>query len=150
MSAGSGVLHAEHHAVRDPDRSEDAEPVRFVQAWVLAAPPGGEPGCAGGDVSDALRGGALVPVVSGRAGHAPVGLRQPGAALHVGRLPDRARVALPDAMYVHVFVARGEVDLEGEGPLRTGDAARITDGGGRRVSAVGDTEVLVWEMTARL
>ena len=58
--------------------------------------------------------------------------------------------ALPEAPYVHVFVARGGVDLEGVGELAQGDAVRLTDSGGRRISALpGEpAEVLVWEMHA--
>ncbi len=60
-------------------------------------------------------------------------------------------VSLPTAPFVHLFVARGAVDLEAAGPLATGDAARITASDGRRVTAVGGpAEVLVWEMHAQL
>ena len=58
---------------------------------------------------------------------------------------------MPDAPFVHVYVAHGAVDLEGAGPLDTGDAARITGGAGQRVTAgPAGAEVLVWEMHARL
>jgi hypothetical protein len=58
---------------------------------------------------------------------------------------------LPAAAFVHLFVARGAVDLEGTGLLDTGDAARMTAAGGQRVTAgVGGAEVLVWEMAACL
>jgi quercetin 2,3-dioxygenase len=73
------------------------------------------------------------------------------AALHVGRLAARQAVTLPHAAYLHLFVARGRVDLEGAGPLGEGDAARLTASGGQRVTAVGaGAEILVWEMHAAL
>jgi len=51
----------------------------------------------------------------------------------------------------HLFVPRGSVDLEGTGPLGTGDAARITGAQGERIVAGPDgAEVLVWQMAARL
>jgi redox-sensitive bicupin YhaK (pirin superfamily) len=59
-------------------------------------------------------------------------------------------VHLPDAPYVHLFVPRGAVDLEGAGEIATGDAVRLTGGGGHRVTATQPTEVLVWEMHATL
>ena len=43
------------------------------------------------------------------------------------------------------------MDLEGTGPLDTGDAARLTAAGGQRVTAgPAGAEILVWEMAARL
>jgi hypothetical protein len=50
-----------------------------------------------------------------------------------------------------VYVADGSVELEGTGPLGTGDAARITGGAGQLVTAGPDgAELLVWEMHAGL
>ena len=57
---------------------------------------------------------------------------------------------LPDAPYLHLFVAVGSVGLEGAGPLATGDAVRCTATGGHRVTAREPAEVLVWEMHAAL
>jgi hypothetical protein len=64
-------------------------------------------------------------------------------------MPDDT-VELPDAPYVHVFAAVGEVSLEDGGPLRSGDAARLTDSGARRLTADAPAEILVWEMHAGL
>jgi hypothetical protein len=58
-------------------------------------------------------------------------------------------VTVPDAPFVHLFVARGSVDLEGAGLLHEGDAVRFTGTGGQTLTAVDDAEVLVWEMHAR-
>jgi hypothetical protein len=55
---------------------------------------------------------------------------------------------VPDAPFVHLFVARGSVHLEGVGELAEGDAVRLTAVGGQRLTAVDDAEVLVWEMHA--
>jgi quercetin 2,3-dioxygenase len=44
-------------------------------------------------------------------------------------------------------VATGVLDLEGAGVLLAGDAARLTDDGGRLLTAGHNgAEVLVWEM----
>jgi hypothetical protein len=45
-----------------------------------------------------------------------------------------------------VFVAVGEADLDGAGPLATGDAVRCTDAGARTLTAgPAGAEVLIWE-----
>jgi redox-sensitive bicupin YhaK (pirin superfamily) len=56
----------------------------------------------------------------------------------------------PEAPYLHLFVTRGSVDLEGAGTLAAGDAVRFTATGGQRVSASEPAEILVWEMHADL
>ena len=48
------------------------------------------------------------------------------AGLLAARLATASSVELPAAPFVHLFVARGAVELEGAGTLGTGDAARIT------------------------
>jgi quercetin 2,3-dioxygenase len=72
------------------------------------------------------------------------------AALHAARLQSGDSVVLPDAPYLHLFVPRGAVTLEGAGALATGDAARLTGVGGQRVKATAPAEILVWEMHATL
>ena len=50
-------------------------------------------------------------------------------------LATRRRVNLPAAPYLHLFVPRGRVTVEGVGELNAGDAVRFTDADGRRVTA---------------
>jgi quercetin 2,3-dioxygenase len=57
-------------------------------------------------------------------------------------------VELPEAPFLHLFVARGAVSLEGAGALSAGDSVRFTAAGGQRLTAEADAEVLVWEMHA--
>jgi quercetin 2,3-dioxygenase len=143
MSAGTGILHSEKNAQPDP--------VHFVQMWVLPDQPGVEPGYAQLEIGTELARGGLVTVASGMAGHADdaaIRIRQRDAALYAARLADGWHVDLPVAPYVHLYVARGSVELDGAGELATGDAARIAGSEGQRVTARGDTEVLVWEMHA--
>jgi redox-sensitive bicupin YhaK (pirin superfamily) len=61
-------------------------------------------------------------------------------------------VAVPDAPYVHLFVARGAVSLEGAGVLQTGDAARLTATGTRGITAdaAAGAEVLIWESNKKI
>src|ERR1700685_2207516 len=53
---------------------------------------------------------------------------------------------VPDAPFAHVYLARGRMDLEAEGALDAGDAARLTAAGERRLTAAEPSEGLIWEM----
>ena len=152
MSAGRGILHSEKNdAYRiEPDRPR--EDVHFVQMWVLPDESGIAPGYEQLEVDDELLRGGLVPVASGMRRHdggAAIRIANRSAALHVARLQPGRSVTLPEAPYLHLFVPRGEVDLEGAGPLGTGDAVRCTATGGQTVTARTPAEVLVWEMHTR-
>ena len=155
MSAGRGILHSEKNdSWRLTGGPAHREAVHFVQMWVLPDERGITPGYEQLELPDDLLRGGLVPVASGRPGHrdaAAIRIAQEHAALHAARMGPGQTVTLPDAPFVHAFVAVGAVELEGVGPLATGDAARITADGGRRVTAgPGGAEILVWEMHATL
>ena len=97
--------------------------------------------------------GRLAVVASGMPRHqdqTAIRIRNRYAALHVARLEPGESVAVPDAPFAHVYLARGRLDLEAEGQLEAGDAARLTAAGERRLTAVEPSEVLVWEMHASL
>jgi len=158
MSAGTGILHSEKNDATSSSRltgeASHDDPVHFIQMWVAPDEAGITPGYEQLEIADGLLRGGLVPVASGMPQHrdaAAIRIKQKHAALYAARLAPGQSVTLPDAPFVHAFVAVGAVDLEGEGVLSTGDAARITADGGRRVTAGTDgAEVLVWEMHARL
>ncbi len=138
MSAGTGIRHSEKNG-GDGD-------VHFVQMWVLPDEAGLRPGYAQEEVD--LAPGALTPVASGLPGHdSAIRISNRYAGLHVARLEPGQAVELPDAPYLHVFVPRGAVELEGAGALAEGDAARLTGQAGR-LTATDAAEVLVWEMHA--
>jgi quercetin 2,3-dioxygenase len=153
MSAGTGILHSEkndHGAFAKPDISSK-EPVHFIQMWVVPDESGAAPGYEQLDITGELTHGGLVPVASGMPRHADssaIRIGQRAAALLAARLAPGESVELPTAPFVHLYVARGAVALEGAGPLGTGDAARITGAEGQTVTATEDAEVLVWEMHA--
>jgi redox-sensitive bicupin YhaK (pirin superfamily) len=137
MSAGTGILHSEmNHSA--------TEPVHFVQMWAVPDRPGVTPGYEQLDVNDRLARGGLVPVASGRGHDGAITIHQSGAVMHVGRLSAGDTASLPDAPYVHVFVARGGLAL-GDRSLAAGDAARLTQAGALSVSATVDAEIIVWE-----
>jgi redox-sensitive bicupin YhaK (pirin superfamily) len=138
MSAGTGVQHSEKNG-------SSSEPVHFVQMWVLPDTAGVTPSYQQQEIELA---NTLTPIASGAVA-AAVTLHNRDATLYGARLQPGDSVELPRARYLHVFVARGSVTLEGSGPLAEGDAARLTDSGGR-VTADTDAEILVWEMNAGL
>ncbi|MGY1773264.1 pirin family protein [Blastococcus sp. SYSU D00813] len=153
MSAGTGILHSEKNDSWRLQGDVHRDPVHFVQMWVVPDESGISPGYEQLEIDDALLAGGLVPVASGMPGHrdaAAIAIRNRYAALHAARLQPGQSVELPDAPFLHLFVPRGAVTLEGTGDLATGDAARLTATGGQRVTAVEAAEVLVWEMHATL
>ncbi|MFI7240843.1 pirin family protein [Streptomyces qinglanensis] len=140
LGAGSGVRHSERNAGTDE--------LRFVQMWLVPGVFGTAP---------------EYEVVRGIADSTPFALPRTEAVLHVRRLADGERAAVPDAAYCYVHVARGRVLLDGtaldgtalngttpDGPvLGEGDAARLTgQRAGRELRAEGGAELLLWEMHA--
>jgi quercetin 2,3-dioxygenase len=144
MSAGSGVLHSEmNHSA--------TEPVHFVQMWVTPDEMDIPPSYQQHEIAAERLDSGLVTIASGIPGHeAAITLHNRGAALHATRLRPGARVRLPTAPYLHLFVARGRVDAAGIGDLGAGDAVRVTDSEGPAVTAVEPSELLIWEMHAKL
>ncbi len=143
MSAGTGIWHSEMNPRNDRE-------VHFVQMWVFPDTESVDPSYQQLDINGELAKGGLVPVASGRGEHTAIAIRQQGATLWAGRLKPGAAVTVPDARFVHLFVARGGATLEGAGELTQGDAVRLTAAGSPRLTADPATgaEVLVWEMTA--
>ncbi|MFI9046316.1 pirin family protein [Streptomyces sp. NPDC053427] len=122
LSSASGVRHIE--------RNDGAAPLRFVQMWLAPLSFGGE---------------VAYEVVRGIADGTPYALPRAGAMLHLRRLADGERTAVPDAARAYVHVVRGRVRL-GDDRLEAGDAARITDGEGLELRGLGAAECLIWEM----
>lgn len=138
MSAGSGIWHSEMNP-------SSTKPVRLVQMWVPPDTRKIKPSYEQMDISRDLAGGSLVPVASGNRKGA-IAIRQKGATLWAGRLAPGKSVLVPEAKYIHLFVAKGEADLEIAGTLFQGDSVRLTDQG--QLKAVGGaqgSEILIWE-----
>ncbi len=151
MSAGTGILHSEKNDSWRISGERHEEPVHFVQMWVIPDEGGIVPGYEQMEIDHELLAGGLVPVASGmdsHAGAAAIRIRNRYAALHAARLQPGQSVQMPEAPFLHLFVPRGEVTLEGSGRLGPGDAARLTATGGQTVTAVEAAEILVWEMHA--
>lgn len=140
MSAGTGIWHSEMNPQKDRN-------VHFIQMWIPPDTEGINPSYEQLDINGELEKGNLVPIASGRGHEAAISIRQHDAVLWGGRLRPGEEIQVPDAPYVHLFIAKGSVDLEGAGALQTGDAVRLTAAGARRLMADSGTgaEVLIWE-----
>ena len=138
MSAGRGIWHSE----MNPSATED---VHFVQMWVVPDTESIDPGYEQMDINAQLDAGGLQPIASGQGHDAAISIRQRDAVLWGGRLGVDEVVRVPDGQHVHLFVARGTVDLEAAGTLLEGDAARLVGAGARRLVAGPEgAEVLIW------
>ena len=144
MSAGTGILHSEINATSASD-------VHLVQMWVVPDKEKIRPGYEELDINSELAKGGLVALASGRGHDAAISIRQDGAVLWVGRLKPGETIKVPDAPFAHVYVAKGDIELEAAGPLSAGDAARVTLGGALKATAgPAGAEVLIWEMHKQL
>ena len=144
MSAGSGIRHSEMNA-------SNTESVHLLQMWVPPDTTGLKPGSEQRDVSDDITTDEMFPLASGRERAAAIEIHQRDATLWIARLSPGAGETIPDAPFVHVFVARGDIDLDGAGALHAGDAVRLTDAGSRAMTAGDhDAEVVIWETHAEL
>ncbi len=153
MSAGRGIMHSEKNDSWRLGGETHTDPVHFVQMWVVPDESGIVPGYEQLEIDDSLLAGGLVPVASGMDKHdgaSAIRIKNRYAALYAARLQPGQSVELPEAPFLHLFVPRGSVTLEGAGPLETGDAVRFTATGGQRVTATEAAEILVWEMHATL
>lgn len=135
LSAGSGVVHSEVAEATGDSAGE----TRFLQAWVRPDESDLVPDYLSCDVT---LGEGWTCVADGD-GRGVVPLAAAGTSLHAADLTRGARLLLPDAPRLHLFLARGHLML-GERLLEPGDAARLLDEGGRGVTAEDDTQLVVW------
>ena len=143
MSAGTGVLHSE----------KNESPVSVCISCRCGWFPTNRvstPGYQQAEIDEGQLTGGLVTIASGMHDGAAIAIHNKSAALHGARLQPGDAVQLPEAPFLHLFVPRGEVALEGAGPVHEGDAVRFTASGGQRVTATEPSEILVWEMHADL
>ena len=147
MSAGTGILHSEKN-------DSTIDPVRFIQMWVAPDVSGIAPGYQQNEISDELLDGRLATIASGMPGHdAAITIHNRSAALRGARLDSGESLELPAAPYLHLFVARGALTMQGadnDAELAEGDAVRFTDSTAVEVVAGDACEILVWEMHATL
>lgn len=145
MSAGSGIWHSEMNA-------SSSKPVHLVQMWVVPDRFRDKPGYEQLDVNKQLKKGGLIPIASGRGHNAAISIRQKDAVLWGGRLKKGETISLPNAAFVHFYVAKGSGELDKTGILNAGDAARLDQPEDMTFTASAETgaEVLIWEMASQL
>ncbi len=146
MSAGLGIVHSERNdAFRiDPHRLE--EPVHFVQMWVRPDEAGVPPTYQQQELDLTDLSASWVPVASRDQTDAVISLGARGSTLWVTELAVNVVRTLPGAPLVHLFVAKGEVDVEAAGLLGTGDSLRITGDAPLKITGHSPAQVLVWAM----
>jgi redox-sensitive bicupin YhaK (pirin superfamily) len=139
MSAGTGVRHSEFNASR-------AEPVHFLQIWILPEKAGIPPGYEQKNYPVSERSGRLRLVGSrdGRDGsvtiHQDVNLH--AAVLKVG---DKVSYSPAAGRSTYVHVATGNLTLNGR-PLEAGDGAAVTDEKTLELSSPDQGEVLLFDL----
>ncbi len=143
MSAGSGIRHSEVNA-------NATEPVHLIQMWVPPDTEGLTPDYEQRDVSERLAKGGLFALASGgREPGAAISIHQRDATLWIGRAEAGDELVVPEAPFVHVFVARGDATFTGrleEGALEEGDAVRLSDDEPLTLRGGPDgTEIVVWD-----
>jgi redox-sensitive bicupin YhaK (pirin superfamily) len=147
MTAGRGIVHAERNDAFRLDPERPAVPVHFVQSWLRPDESGAPPSYEQRELDLSDLGLAWVPVASGHDPEAAVTLGSRGSTLWATVLAPGVSRLLPTAPQVHVYLARGSVELEQAGPLHTGDSVRITGDAPLRVTASAEAELLVWAMS---
>ena len=117
MTLGSGALHSEQNA-------SQAEPMRFIQIWIMPAERGLPPGVEQKVFTQADRTNLLLRAISGDGGDAV--LVHQDAHVFVSHLDPAVTVSHPlvDGRGVYLYVIEGDVTVNGE-QMATGDAAEI-------------------------
>jgi quercetin 2,3-dioxygenase len=146
MSAGSGIVHAERNDAYRVDPTRPAQPVHFIQMWIRPDEPGGPPSYQQRELLLTDLGGGWVPIASGRQRDAVVSLGSAGSTLWIGVLAPAVTRTLPAGDLLHVYLARGVVDVETIGRLEEGDSLRLSESAQLRLTAQAEAELLVWQM----
>ena len=139
MSAGTGITHSEFNA-------SDAEPVHFLQIWVMPEAEGLTPGYEQKPFPDEEKRGRLRLVGSRDGREGSVTIHQ-DVDIYATLLDNGDSVShtLPDGRKVWAHLARGSVTLNGE-PLNPGDGVAIEGPARITLSGASEAEVLLFDM----
>ena len=141
MSAGTGIQHSEFN-------HSSAEPVHFLQIWIVPDQVGYAPGYEQKYFSAEEKRGRLRLVASRDGREGSVSLHQDAevyAALLDG--DEAVEFALRSGRLAWLQVARGELRVDGQ-PLREGDGLALDEPARVRLDGARAAEVLLFEMTA--
>jgi quercetin 2,3-dioxygenase len=150
MSAGSGIVHAERNDAYRIDPTRPAEPVHFIQMWIRPDEYGAPPSYQQRELALGDLVGDWVPIASGQHPEAVVSLGSAGSTLWVSVLSVGTSRRLPQGDLLHVYLARGVVDVETIGRLEAGDSLRLSGSAQLSLTTHEEAEVLVWEMDLEL
>jgi quercetin 2,3-dioxygenase len=139
MTAGTGVAHSEFNASK-------AEPVHFLQIWIVPEERGVEPGYEQKNFSPEERSGKLRLLASrdGRGGSLKI---HQDAAVYGTLLGKGERVSqeLEPGRHAWIQVARGAVELNGQ-KLAAGDGAAVSDERALALKGLEPAEVLLFDL----
>jgi redox-sensitive bicupin YhaK (pirin superfamily) len=139
MSAGTGISHSEHNASR-------AEPVHFLQIWIIPERTGLAPGYEqrSYDLKENSGQWVLVAARDGRDGAVTV---HQDVALSLAALPKGERIAygLAAGRHAWVQITRGAVTLNGKA-LEAGDGAAVGDETRLEIEAAKSAEILLFDL----
>jgi redox-sensitive bicupin YhaK (pirin superfamily) len=141
MTLGSGALHSELNA-------SETEPMRFIQIWILPDTAGLTPEVEQRVFTTADRTNRLLRVI-GPDGGDEVLVHQ-DASVHVARLEPGVEVshAIGDGRGVYAYLIDGAATFDGQ-PVRTGDAAEVTDQPSLTIRADDTSELILVDVPLR-
>ncbi len=139
MSAGTGILHAEHNL--------EAEPTRIFQIWIEPSETGLEPRWAQRRFPQGASAGALIPLASGRPGHEDaLPINQDAAIL--GATLERGQSvthSLDDGRKAYLVAARGRVRVN-DVIAEARDGVTIAEETEIAITALEDAEILLADL----
>jgi redox-sensitive bicupin YhaK (pirin superfamily) len=138
MTLGSGAWHSEQNA-------SEAEPMRFIQMWIMPAQHGLEPNVEQKVFTTEDRTDKLLKAISGEGADAV--LVHQDANVYVSRMNDGTVLEHPfeSDQGAYLYVIEGSLEVNDE-KLRTGDAARIEGEREIRLRASEPTELIMAEV----
>lgn len=142
MSAGKGIMHAEHN--------RENAPTRIFQIWIAPDAPGGDPAWDQARFPRDDRAGQLVPLASGQGHAGALPIRADAAVFGATLAPGGSVVYPADASrYLYLVPAAGTVTVNGVtvGP-RDGAAIRRTDRLVIEAATDGQAEFLLADVAA--
>ena len=141
MTLGSGALHSELNASKD-------DPMRFIQIWILPDTGGLPPGVEQRVFTTEDRTNRLLRVIGPEGGDV-VQIHQ-DASVHVARLEPGVEVTHPigDGRGTYVYLIGGAATFDGS-PVRTGDAAKVTDQASLTIRADEPSELVLVDVPLR-
>jgi redox-sensitive bicupin YhaK (pirin superfamily) len=144
MSAGSGVVHAEHNL--------ESGDTRLYQIWIEPRLENIEPRWEQREFPKTpVTNGALPLLVSGRAEDKNKGalLINQDTAIYGGRLKSGSLVTQPIKHQAYVLASEGEITLDGV-RMKKGDGAEVTDLKAVTIAAKSDAEILVIDVPGEI